>query len=258
MATGHPHVTALPPELFTNVLSLLDAHDLCICKTVSRYFSMTIQSVPALQYIIELELAGMVDEPLCPLLTAEKLARLRSLQHMRRHMKLVRGPSIPYNRMKPFKTSPGLLIQCNDRDGIEFCQFPSTILGNEERRWTIDAASLGVVIQDICVDRSQDLLILVGLPSIPDVSGHHGGLMLILSLSQDGDPHSLAAQSRIVMQNVDSRLMHIEGDLVGNLVGIPESFLYGHIDIRSWKTGEFLWTNESFLIALRDNSTGGQ
>ncbi|EED77644.1 predicted protein [Postia placenta Mad-698-R] len=203
MATGPPHVTALPPELFTNILSLLDAHDLCICKTVSRYFSMTIQSVPALQYIIELELAGMVDEPLCPLSSAEKLARLRSLQHMRRHM--------------------------------------NTILGNEERRWTIDAASLGVVIQDICVDRSQDLLILVGLPSIPDVSGHRGGLLLILSLSQDGDPHSLAAQSRIELQNVDSRLMHIEGDLVGNLVGIPESFLYGHIDIRSWKTGEFLW-----------------
>lgn len=80
--------------------------------------------------------------------------------------------------------------------------------------------------------------------------------MLILSLSQDGDPHSLAAQSRIVMQNVDSRLMHIEGDLVGNLVGIPESFLYGHIDIRSWKTGEFLWVSAS--LDVFQNSTEPQ
>lgn len=50
MATGHPHVTALPPELFTNVLSLLDAHDLCICKTVS------VQKVQPESYILTLSI----------------------------------------------------------------------------------------------------------------------------------------------------------------------------------------------------------
>lgn len=114
----------------------------------------------------------MVDEPLCPLSTAEKLGRLRRLQHMRCHTKLVRGRTIPYYYLKPFQVAAcGLLVQCDDKDEINFFQFPCPFLGNEEREWTIDRTKINLRIEDLCVDASQDVLIVVGYSLTCDLTG---------------------------------------------------------------------------------------
>ncbi|KAF9804041.1 hypothetical protein IEO21_09487 [Rhodonia placenta] len=150
----------------------------------------------------------MVDELLCPLSTAEKLGRLRRLQHMHCHTKL--------------------------------------FLGNEEHEWTIDRTKINLRIEDLCVDASQDVLIVVGYSLTCDLTGHKPAMFHILSISQDGSPHPLAARSQIFLDNGQSKRAQIEGDLLALLITTVFRKRYGRIDVWDWKTGGCLWVRTLF------------
>lgn len=134
-------------------------------------FLQLIRDSTVLQYFYELELAGMTDEPLCPLPYVERLRKLRSLQHMRRTAELVPGTSFPQWTALAWTTAPGgLFAQANMRGGIDFIQLPSAALGVSERRWSIHSESLEMEMEmgTMCMDPSQDVIVVTGWDQVPD------------------------------------------------------------------------------------------
>jgi hypothetical protein len=68
----------LPSELIIHVVSLLCLKDLLSARLLNRHFDVIIQESTLLQYYVETQLAGVVDNSKCKLPTADKLSSLRN------------------------------------------------------------------------------------------------------------------------------------------------------------------------------------
>ncbi|OSX61884.1 hypothetical protein POSPLADRAFT_1144209 [Postia placenta MAD-698-R-SB12] len=243
-------VTDLPVELLVMIFFFLDARGLINCKQVCRMFLQLIHGSTSLQYFYELELAGMADEPLCPLPYVERLRKLRSLQHMRRTAELVPGSSFPQWTALVWTTSPGgLFAQADMRGGIEFIQFPSAVLGVSERQWSIHSDQLDMDLETMCMDPSQSVVVVTGWDQVPNEPGGRYPALRILSFT-DGQPHALAARSEINLSDTgkydeldeenrkEGRQSRLEGDYVAHL----SSWNYEYaVLVWDWKTGDLLW-----------------
>ncbi|OSX58617.1 hypothetical protein POSPLADRAFT_1049362 [Postia placenta MAD-698-R-SB12] len=185
-------ITDLPPELLVAVFSLLMAADLV--------------NVKQLQYIIELELLGMSDNPPCGLPTSTKLHRLRELARSWRDMRFTPGISLPAAASRVYAFSAGVFAQVNSK-GVSI----------EERRWTVKPTDVLNDIEAIYLDPSQDLLVVVA-PGLSITSAPEWRLHL-LSLTGPGTPHPLTSEPCRTFGDIygfDSNFsMHIEGDILG-------------------------------------------
>ncbi|EED83570.1 predicted protein [Postia placenta Mad-698-R] len=220
-------ITDLPVELLVMIFFFLDARGLINCKQVCRMFLQLIHGSTSLQYFYELELAGMADEPLCPLPYVERLRKLRSLQHMRRTAELVPGSSFPQWTALVWTTSPGgLFAQADMRGGIEFIQFPSSVLRVSERQWSIHSDQLDMDLETMCMDPSQNVVVVTGWDQVPNEPGE-------INLSDTGKYDELDEENR-----KEGRQSRLEGDYVAHL----SSWNYEYaVLVWDWKTGDLLW-----------------
>ncbi|KAJ2924979.1 hypothetical protein H1R20_g12114, partial [Candolleomyces eurysporus] len=67
----------LPSEIITSILENLSLHGLVTCKQTCKKFKELYDSSSQLQYIAELEIAGMKDNPYCSMSVSERLESLR-------------------------------------------------------------------------------------------------------------------------------------------------------------------------------------
>lgn len=189
----------------------------CQCEAglpaVLRCFENSLQ----LQYIIELELLGMSDNPPCGLPTSTKLHRLRELARSWRDMRFTPGISLPAAASRVYAFSAGVFAQVNSTGSIDVIQLPSLLMNREERRWTVKPTDVLDDIEAIYLDPSQDLLVVVA-PGLSITSAPEWRLHL-LSLTGPGTPHPLTSEPCRTFGDIygfDSNFsMHIEGDILG-------------------------------------------
>lgn len=113
--TSYPfamNLVDLPDELLAQIASLLDAGALVRLQQVSTRFHVVVQSNVALQYAIELDVAGMVDNPASRLVPAERLRILRQKEESWRTIDLSdrRVLSLQHNPSGIYDLTGGVLL----------------------------------------------------------------------------------------------------------------------------------------------------
>jgi hypothetical protein len=87
-------LTTLPPEVLTQILSLLPLRDICICEMTCRFFYEHIENTLLLEYIKESRLAGVIDNPQSPLSLTQRLHHLRQYQHAWQSLRMAHPVSV--------------------------------------------------------------------------------------------------------------------------------------------------------------------
>ncbi|KAF9817906.1 hypothetical protein IEO21_03100 [Rhodonia placenta] len=189
-------------------------------------------------------------------------------QHMRRTAELVPGTSFPQWTTLVWTTaSGGLFAQANMRGGIEFIQFPSAVLGVSERRWSVCSDRLEMEMETMCMDPSQDVVVVTGwardqVPNGPE--GRYPALR-ILSIT-NGQSHPLAARSEINLSDTgrydelgeveltrrEGRQSRLEGDYVAHLGSWNHEYA---VLVWDWKTGDLLWESTYVVHHLQFEET---
>jgi len=158
----HSSLSALPMELVIDILSALDFRSLLTCRRVCRLFHMLVHDCTALQYCIELAVAGMEDGPPSSVSAAERLNRLRQYKAAWDSLKWVRDETIDMSGHL-WELYGGVLAQYDSvGQSLNFRQLPSDSRGIECQVWSVEI--LGTRLRDFAMDPSQDLLVLIENP----------------------------------------------------------------------------------------------
>ncbi|KAF9812689.1 hypothetical protein IEO21_06076 [Rhodonia placenta] len=180
-------------------------------------------------------------------------------QHMRRTAELVPGTSFPQWTALAWTTAPGgLFAQANKEGGIDFIQLPSAVLGVSERRWSIHSDRLEMEMETMCMDPSQDVVVVTGWNQVPNGPEGRYPALRILSFT-DGQPHRLAARSEINLSDTgrydeqdnveayrrEGRQTRVEGDYVAHLGSWNHEYT---VLVWDWKTGDLLWESINTVI----------
>ncbi|TFK55467.1 hypothetical protein OE88DRAFT_622844 [Heliocybe sulcata] len=189
MTAGHSWAE-LPPELFIRVLAELDLRSIAACKRVCRSLYELIESTAELQYQIELSVAGMEDGLSKNLSIVSRLERLRAHQKAWTALKWAEEIWVPIALSGTWELYGGVwAARAWDTRGLAFMQEPSIFREIPMKQWVIE--DLGFAIRDFSLDISQDLLVLVELPT-PDSSGDFPPCRIHVRTMSTGEPHPLA------------------------------------------------------------------
>ncbi|KAH9857310.1 hypothetical protein C2E23DRAFT_384394 [Lenzites betulinus] len=211
------------------VLILLDlvATDILTCTKVCHALAALVKRTPALQYKLELGLAGMVDGPAEGVPIAKRLEQLRAYQsawganEIPLQVVKVPGYNLVYGQLlRPASVFSGI---------TEESKFKSF-----KYRKELDPE---FQISSCIADLAQDLVVVTQLTlgEIPE--------MYFLSISQGGAFHPLAANPHFegeaelgISLSPDERI-----DICGDLVVWTVSAESSEITVLNWKTGKVLW-----------------
>ncbi|KAF9812685.1 hypothetical protein IEO21_06072 [Rhodonia placenta] len=190
-------------------------------------------------------------------------------QHMRRTAELVLGTSFPQWTALAWTTTPGgLFAQANMRGGIDFIQLPSAVLGVSERRWSVHSDRLEMEMETMCMDPSQDVVVVTGWDRVPNRPQRRYPALRILSFT-DGKSHRLAARSEINLSDTgryykkndvehfrrEGRQTRLEGDYVAHL----GSWNYEYaVLVWDWKTGDLLWESIVYRACMQLQQTSSK
>ncbi|KAI0630572.1 hypothetical protein C8Q77DRAFT_1134045 [Trametes polyzona] len=221
------HLLSLAEELIGIILLELEAADILTCTKVCHALADIIERTPGIQYKLQLGLAGMVDGPARDVPVGKRLEQLRAYQAAWRANDIpMQFANVPPEAIRHYRA---LLRPASAFSGI-----------TEEALSIEYGGHLGESPNDIqgsAFDLSQDLAILTKLElgEYPE--------MYILSLSQGGKPHPLAAQPEIagdeplgISLDPNERL-EISGDLVAWTLSTDAT----DIQVLNWKTGKGVW-----------------
>ena len=117
-----------------------------------------------MQYIIELAVAGQVDNQECTLSSVTKLERLREQQAAWDDLRFSREYQIPMDRSRYFwELRGGVLAETNIDGNFTFHQLPSDLRSIEEKSWKLCPEVIGACA--FGMDPAQDLLVLIQNPN---------------------------------------------------------------------------------------------
>jgi hypothetical protein len=169
-------MASVPTELFGAILSQLDVRDLLICRAVSllhtfsallitvqvcSLFRALIDSLPSLQYKIELAIAGQEDGVGHSLSTRRRLLRRHQLSWDALHW--TQDLRFSMFRGGLWELYGNVLAQITSNGHtLHFKQLPSQSRAIEEKAWTVNVTQFRV--RDFAIDPAQDLLIIVEQP----------------------------------------------------------------------------------------------
>ncbi|OBZ79706.1 hypothetical protein A0H81_00991 [Grifola frondosa] len=227
----HVHdLCSLPTELIIKLLDELDFRSLLLCRQVCRFFQTIIDEDAALQYKIELAVAGMEDGPPSARSPAERLAKLKARQAAWNSLQPSSQKTIPMLRGEVWELYGGVLAQARGPQSLAFRQLPSDIRGIEEKEWMIE--DVGIAIRDFGMDPAQDLLVVIETPLGRIVNTH------LLELST-GRRHPIASKSVLSYRPAGSHsfAIQISGDFLG-VFFISGDESESELLIWNWKTGD--------------------
>ena len=131
---------------------------------VCNSFRNIITTTTSLQYIIELALAGQVDNPQCNLSAAARIDILRKHQSASRTLDWSRKYSISLGSGGLWELYGGVFGMSTTDGALAFHQLPSDLRSVEQKMWTI-GPDFGIrEMRDFTMDPAQDLLVLFETP----------------------------------------------------------------------------------------------
>ncbi|KAI0746564.1 hypothetical protein C8Q80DRAFT_1121358 [Daedaleopsis nitida] len=252
----------LPDELLAQIASFLSPGALVHLQQVSTRFHDIVQSNVALQYALELHVAGMVDNPASRLVPAERLRILRQKEESWRTIDLSdrRLLSLQHNPSGIYDLTGGVLLLGERRntgshtgtDSVHTVHLHSAFsnAGGDSRRlslWrTIDLGQqvidVGLAIQE------HDLIAIVTYSYINSVQ-LQASINIHLIKHSTGQPHPAAAKPVIHFDNIHylpghcSIMLEVAGDTLCFLLNNYFPFVNGHpvtLAIYNWKTGHLV------------------
>ncbi|KAJ3499953.1 hypothetical protein NLJ89_g10001 [Agrocybe chaxingu] len=150
----------LPFELYIRIFEHLEFWEILRCMRVCSLFKKLITKTASLQYIIELAVDALRNEPSCTLPSTLRLEKLKKHREAHRQLRYNREIRIPVERAGLWELCGGVLAQNTEENKLIFRQLPSDLRSIEEMTWTVDE-KLGFTMRDFAMDPSQDLLVLV-------------------------------------------------------------------------------------------------
>ncbi|KAI0642428.1 hypothetical protein C8Q79DRAFT_1003284 [Trametes meyenii] len=234
MTSGSPLPTdrcllGIAEELQVQVLLELEAADILTCTKVCRTLADVVKRTQAVQYKLELGLAGMIDGTARGVMVGKKLEQLRAYQ------KTWSSNDIPLD-VTTIKHSSFLALF---RPASRFTGITEKAMKLNFQDHLPDPE---FQMQGCSVDHTQDLVVITQLllGEIPQ--------MLILSISQDGAFHPLASQPHYegdqeLSVNIDpEERIEICGDLVAWTIATDST----EIVVLNWKTGATIWSSSEW------------
>ncbi|TFK45325.1 hypothetical protein OE88DRAFT_1740424 [Heliocybe sulcata] len=152
---------AIAPELVVIILRELDLSMLIRCKRVCTDLKRIIDDSVALQYKIELAVAGMEDGPPSSIDLAERLRRLQNYTKAWRDMAFSPSENIRFDGHY-WELYGGVLATSAGDSTLIFNKLPGHARGIKSRQWRIE--EVGFPIRDFKMDPSQDLLVMLDFP----------------------------------------------------------------------------------------------
>ncbi|KAJ6599108.1 hypothetical protein DFH09DRAFT_1130142 [Mycena vulgaris] len=224
----------IPPELIEAICICLDALSIVRLTQVCRLFHRILEQSSALQYKIQLELAGLRDGPLVNAVhgSAARLDMLKVYQAAwaNFHWKHSNRTTLDMEG-NLWELVGNVLATYHPQKGFSFTRIPSATRHITPAQWSV--ADVPVTVKDFSMDLSQNMLLVVEF-SAPKKSA----IVHIFSL-QTGRPHPLArtpSLSRpIDVLGPSSFQIRILGDYIGILVEDDEEAV--ELLVWEWKTG---------------------
>lgn len=244
-------LTSLPVELILKIFALLDWRTLLVCREVCRFFCSIVEGDEA-QYEIELAVSGMVDGPLSPFTTSDRLALLKERNAAWESLRWVESQDVPMMRGHIWELYGGVFAQSSTPDVLHFRQLPSKYRKIEEKTWRV---TLDMHVRDFTMDPAQDLLVLIEEPTpSPNANATTHSILIHLRSLTTGDRHKLAPQPAILVHALDAPndgatyTLQVCDHLLGVLL-IRHEDTDAELTIWDWTTGKIILTRSSFKIA---------
>ncbi|KAI1790401.1 hypothetical protein LXA43DRAFT_891051 [Ganoderma leucocontextum] len=193
-----------PREIQLRVLFYLEAPDIFRFREASKAFS-ELASDMAVEYNVQLDIAGMVDNPSQGSPLIERYEKL--LQYQEGWKKAVPSvdPNVPVRLVRdpdfgsywewtggvfPYVVNPQ-----SSQQTLHLYRPGSSVRGPEPKRWTLEAAQLpgGYRMLGCGVDKAQDLLVLSLAPLHYNPDSEEVCILQLLSLQRAGVPHPEAS-----------------------------------------------------------------
>ncbi|KAJ7095342.1 hypothetical protein B0H15DRAFT_904062 [Mycena belliarum] len=203
----------IPPELLQVICLCLDALSIVRLSQVSRQFHRLLQDSSALQYNIQLELAGLCDGQA----VAASAARLELLKVYQAAWASFEWTQSNSTRVESegnlWELVGNVLAMYRPERGFSFTRIPSPIRNVPSAQWSVPDVPISV--KDFSMDLSQDLLLVVEFDEEKSATVVH-----LLSL-QTGQAHPSARNpllARLIQMNMpgpSSFQIRIFGEYIG-------------------------------------------
>ncbi|KAF8211276.1 hypothetical protein K438DRAFT_1807028 [Mycena galopus ATCC 62051] len=219
----------LPTELIEAVwIQLPDARSIVRLTQISRQFWGIFQQSSALQYKVQLELAGLrdVQSRATAGVSAARLGLLKAYQAAWKNFNCARSTQTTVNMSgDSWELVGNVLATYSSETGFVFTRIPSSIRRVPLAEWSISA--LPFCVNDFTMDLSQDLLVVVEVNSSSTITH-------LISLTTGG-PHPLARNPRL-SRDFRKRPGQFQIRIFGEYVGVmTESGEVSEVGLLVWE-----------------------
>ncbi|KAG8970586.1 hypothetical protein FRC03_006715 [Tulasnella sp. 419] len=282
------HFLALPLEIISSILLELDWKDLIQCQSLCKFIDDLFRTTTAIRYKIQLGRHCMIHNPSIDTHSSSKrLEKLGEFTNAWATLKATRTTSfkIP-SYWSVYDLQQGIFVhgvmdstvdldeanhlhhECTT--ALRFYKFPSTLGDSDDYAWSFP--SLGIPVNEMTIDPSMDLLVLLEKPSVqpPSLPSWRGQVNLSIHLRTmtRNEPHPLARKAVLTQrheikweESFDSYAFSLRGSRLV-LVVVSCGLNYGDefyvIWIWNWRTGvlEFEYADQGYaaLSFLTDRS----
>ncbi|KAH6912077.1 hypothetical protein BKA70DRAFT_1054255, partial [Coprinopsis sp. MPI-PUGE-AT-0042] len=199
-----PLLVLLPSEILIKILSYLPLQSLLVslqtCKTIKGIYDTS----TSLQYLAELEVAGMLDNPYCPLDTTQRLLMLRQREEawwcLEPQLTTLLNVHAKFSGLYDVSSSAlllGLDVSEYHLEGTTVVQsfalpspsIPPSDIGRHLFEAPYEPVNIGISIEE------NDLVALV-------VRKHERQLAIMLKRHSTGKPHELAQRQTVLLTHV--------------------------------------------------------
>ncbi|KAI0777510.1 hypothetical protein BD413DRAFT_517383 [Trametes elegans] len=249
----------LPDELLVQIAAQLDFEDLYVLQKVSSRWYDIIRSNAALQYAIELHVAGMIDNPASRLVPGDRLRILQNKEEAWRTLDLSDKRSLPlsHNPSGIYDLTGGVLLLGERRHGEGFSGTDSVHTvklhsvfsesNSSTRRSLWSNLDLGEQVIDVGLAiQEHDLIAIVTYTYVQEAQ-LLASVDIHLLQHSTGQPHPAAAKPVIHFENIHylpghcSIMLEISGDTLCFLLNNYFPFINADpvtLTVYNWKTGQ--------------------
>ncbi|KAM5534742.1 hypothetical protein V8D89_011606 [Ganoderma adspersum] len=251
--------TQLPEEIQLRVLLNLGATDISHFREVSKSFS-ELASATAVEYKVQLDIAGMVDNPHNGSSLIERLRKLRKYRDGWRTALLSIDPNVPASDDVAMPglywewvggVFPSVINSHPSQKTLHLYRPGSSLRELKTKEWTAELHMVpdGYRMLGCGTDMAQDLLVLSLAPQHYNPENDEVYILQLLSLRRTGQPHPLASSHALLGQPLRTNgpqapRVQICGDVVAYAVYND----HWVIEVWNWKSGTLLLRHQSHLF----------
>ncbi|KAG9051117.1 hypothetical protein FS837_011963 [Tulasnella sp. UAMH 9824] len=165
---GKPGFLHLPTEILVAIIQILDLRDIVAVLQICRTLYTIIADTRSLQYKLELESNGMVDDQSSPLPIARRVELMRRQNKVWHEWTPATDFKQSNGRLPTYDFQKGILSIGKSTDdssmtrAIEFHRLRSAALDSPHTLWSCN--DLEVDVKDFTTDPDQDLIVLLERP----------------------------------------------------------------------------------------------